>query len=583
MKKLSVLILFFFFSIQVFCGNYFISCKKMPNAVGSWSIDDTGTMCASSKGNSVSGEYEIPESGTCYVWLRSCSFGQNWRKFSVSVNGKNLGKAGDEVFPDSKGKKPRTKLLWARLPKSIALEKGKTSICVTSETGYSRLSALAITDDPNFVPPDSEDKLAAMDELVSTIKKEFAGLIKFKVDLDKPMISYKVNEPVVFTIQAFCNDKAVESGFIKYRLRADYGFDEEKLVPCDGKPLKVSVTLDKPGFVRLQAELLDSNKNATISDDGNRPVFNGGAGVEIDKIPSLPEPADFDAFWARQRAKLQAVPLQAKITGQGTSDDGKFEYFSVSAPCPGSNYKGEAPRPMTGIFSKPAGVAPGTLKARLYLPGYGGRGGERTRCETNSEYIIMSINAHGMDIGREREYYDKFEASRAGYAMSDGADPENCYFNGMVLRVLRALEFLRSLPEWNGVDLEVRGPSQGGLQSLWAAGLDDKVTFCEARIPWACNMGETTLGLMGRDRVMIQYAPGREYYDPVNFAKRIKCPVDISRASMGDYTSPPSGVARVYFNLQCPKTITWVQNSEHTEGFPRDAVRIRMNGDQIVK
>ena len=583
MKKLFAFLLCLFVSFAAFCGDYFIPCKKMPVAIGGWSVDDTGTMCASSKGNSVSGEYEIPESGTYYVWLRSYSFSQNWRKFSVAVNGENLGKAGDEAFPDSKGKKSRAKLLWARLPKSIALEQGKASICVTSETGYSRLSALMLTTNKDFVPPDNDDALAAMSELVSTIKKEFAGLIKFNVELEKPMIAYKVNEPVVFTIQAFCNDKAVESGFIKYRLRADYGFDEEKIVPCDGKPLKVGVTLDKPGFVRLQAELLDSNKNATISDDGNRPVFTGGAGVEIDKIPSLPEPADFDEFWARQVAKLKAVPLQPTLTSQGKSDDGKFEYFSVSAPCPGSSYKGEAPRPMTGIFSKPAGAAPGTLKARLYLPGYGGRGGERTRCAASSGYIIMSINAHGMDIGREREYYDKFEASRAGYAMNDGADPENCYFNGMVLRVLRALEFLRSLPEWNGIDLEVIGPSQGGLQSLWAAGLDHTVSFCEARIPWACNMGETTLGLMGRDRVMIKYAPGREYYDPVNFAKRIKCPVDIPRASMGDYTSPPSGVARVYFNLQCPKTITWVQNSEHNEGFPPDVERVRMSGDEIVK
>ena len=238
---------------------------------------------------------------------------------------------------------------------------------------------------------------------------------------------------------------------------------------------------------------------------------------------------------------------------------------------------------MTGIYSIPAGAAPKSLKARLMLPGYGGRGGEKKQMGGKAGYIYMAINAHGMEIGREKKYYDDFAASRAHYAFFDGADVENCYFNGMVLRLLRALEFLRSLPEWNGKDLEVCGGSQGGLHALWAAGLDPQVTLCIARIPWACNMGETSLGLMGRDYVSLRYAQGREYYDPVNFAKRITCPVNISRAGMGDYTCPPSGVARVYYNLNCPKEITWVQNSTHSENFSPDNEKVRYVNNELQK
>ncbi len=576
MKKLlwSLIAAVMVFSAEA--GNYLVQCAKMP-IPGGWGSDGKGLMSATDRGNTLSGEYELPESGTYYVWLKTASFGQNWRKSSVVVNGKNLGKAGDEKLPAGM---TRGGQIWGKIPKSILLKAGKISLQVVAETPNSRVVEVLFTTDRQLVPDYAQNPPDTV-VLESIDRGEFAGELKFRVSLDRPMISYKLGEPVVFTIDPRCDGKTVDHGFVRYDLEADYGYHEEKVLPCTGAPLKISATLDRPGFIRLRAELLNSQQQPVNSADGVRPIFSGGAGVAIDRIPSVPEPADFDAFWARQVAKLKAVPLQPTITEYGTSADGKYRYFSVSAPCPGPRYRGEDPRPMTGIVSIPVGAAPGSLKAKIHFPGYGGRGGERTKCATNAGYITMSINAHGMDIGKPTAYYDAFEASRGGYALRDGDDPENCYFNGMVLRMLRALEFIKSLPEWNGKDLEAIGSSQGGLHALWAAGLDPAVSYCVARIPWGCNMGETTLGLMGRDRVILKYAPARGYYDPVNFAKRIKCPVNISRAGLGDYTCPPSGIARVYYNLQCPKEITWVQNSEHPENYPPDSDRVHLVGNAI--
>jgi cephalosporin-C deacetylase-like acetyl esterase len=41
------------------------------------------------------------------------------------------------------------------------------------------------------------------------------------------------------------------------------------------------------------------------------------------------------------------------------------------------------------------------------------------------------------------------------------------------------------------------------------------------------------------------------------------CKVVISRAGLGDYISPPSGVAMFYNNLKCPKKCLWLQGSQH--------------------
>ena len=39
------------------------------------------------------------------------------------------------------------------------------------------------------------------------------------------------------------------------------------------------------------------------------------------------------------------------------------------------------------------------------------------------------------------------------------------------LRVMRSLQFVKSLPQWDGKNLQANGGSQGGLQTVWAAAL----------------------------------------------------------------------------------------------------------------
>ena len=143
-------------------------------------------------------------------------------------------------------------------------------------------------------------------------------------------------------------------------------------------------------------------------------------------------------------------------------------------------------------------------------------------------------------------------------------NPETAYFNGMALRVLRALQFVKSLPEWDGKTLEARGGSQGGLQTIWAAALDHDVTSAFTEVPWCCNLAGKSCGRMAPSWG-IPYVKELNYYDPIHLAKRIpkSCSVNVVRAGLGDYTCPPSGIAAFYNNLECPKEIKWVQGSTH--------------------
>ena len=52
---------------------------------------------------------------------------------------------------------------------------------------------------------------------------------------------------------------------------------------------------------------------------------------------------------------------------------------------------------------------------------------------------------------------------------------------------MRSLDYVKSLPEWNGKVLIVKGGSQGGAQSIVAAALDNNVTMMIAEVPAMCD------------------------------------------------------------------------------------------------
>ena len=91
------------------------------------------------------------------------------------------------------------------------------------------------------------------------------------------------------------------------------------------------------------------------------------------------------------------------------------------------------------------------------------------------------------------------------------------------------------------------------------------MTSARPSITWCCDMAGTQKARRIHGTWRIKYVPALDYYDPVFMAKRItKASVVITRAGLGDYTCPPSGLAVSYNNLATPdKTIHWYQGSDH--------------------
>ncbi len=410
---------------------------------------------------------------------------------------------------------------------------------------------------------------------------------------NKNPIGYAPGEEIVMTLDliGFEGDFSKGGYLLRWSSSDDYGNFKSGIDPIEKFPIEFRTKLDKPGFVRYSVTVLDKDGKPVVkhfTGDDSTPegraarnkfererktaFFEGGAGVEIDKLTGTGEPEDFDAFWARQFARLDKVPMREERV-EVASCDPRVRMYAVRVDCAGL-------RPVTGYLSVPKAVDGGAVfPCKLETHGYDdGLSMHNPPNSVRTDAIVLNINAHGMKLpafgGTETDLkalrWEVGSHDRTyGFDPRQNKDPETAYFNGMVLRVKRALQYLKSVKGWNGKDLVAEGGSQGGLQTVWAAACGEGVTLAIPVVPWCCDLPRNNDRLAKKASTCGWYIPwvkGMGYYDTVNWAKRIPttCRTDISRAGLGDYICPPMGVAKLYNAIPGDnKSIRWVQGSDH--------------------
>lgn len=376
--------------------------------------------------------------------------------------------------------------------------------------------------------------------VVCALQAEQSALT-LKASTDRPDAIYSVGETVTFTIEASHDCK------VTCVLSKD-GVQPKPAQTIETKNGKATITgtLDEPGFLSLR---VSSDKASALA----------GAGFDPLQIkPSMPVPDDFDAFWAKQKAALKAVPAKSKLTPVKTTVKG-IDAFDVQVDCLGA--------PVSGYFGRPQNAKPKSLPAILFTHG-AGVSSSSTGCFNwainEGGMLSMDINAHGIPNGKDKKFYDDLAAGKLkDYRQEGRNDRETVYFKGMFLRLIRAIDFLTSQPEWDGKTVIVYGSSQGGFQAFAAAGLDPRVTFICAGVPAGCDHSGVTVGRINGwpklvpndkdgkpDPVVLQAA---RYYDNVNFAQRAKCKGAAVTVGFIDTTCPPTSVFAAYNALAMPK------------------------------
>ena len=209
-------------------------------------------------------------------------------------------------------------------------------------------------------------------------------------------------------------------------------------------------------------------------------------------------------------------------------------------------------------------------------------------CRLNcTRMIAFNINAHGIDNGKPREFYRDYKSLHS-YPGQGVWSKDSYYFKGVFLRVMRALDYVKSLLEWDGRNLFVLGSSQGGTQSIVAAAMDKQVTFCSAAVPALCDHNACLEGRRPGWPTLVYVPPEKltsekktflrilQYYDIAYFAKRIDCEVCFS-VGLLDFTCPPTSVFAAYNNLP-GKVVKSIQiNPDEGHGGSQKELETRFN------
>lgn len=344
---------------------------------------------------------------------------------------------------------------------------------------------------------------------------------------------------------------------------------------------KNCVTVVHPGgAVRFEAVPAVAGKTAS---GRKKKTVLASIGVIADPYsirPGFTEPEDFQQFWDNAKAELAKVPVKAERKEIEVTDDlipKASSYFSYRVPvkmneptvlkgkfrCWDVKVDSVGGVPVSGYLTMPADAKPKSLPAIVTFQGAGVKTANKAFV---SGAIRFDVNAHGIENGQPADYYRKLAAGKLkGYTAIGLDSRDKYYFRNMYLRVQRALDYIKTLPEYDGKTLIVAGNSQGGGQTLVAAGLDPDVKLILASVPAMCDHGGILAGRISGWPRLVKMKNGKvvnpeavktlPYFDAAFFAKRIKAEAYLT-VGLIDVTCSPTSVFAAYNNIPGKKHIT---------------------------
>jgi cephalosporin-C deacetylase-like acetyl esterase len=297
----------------------------------------------------------------------------------------------------------------------------------------------------------------------------------------------------------------------------------------------------------------------------NRAV--GGAVAAPDRIkPAAPPPADFSAFWKAKIEELNKVPMNPKLESVNSGKQGVAYWKIALDNIRGSHIEGQIARPEKGE----------KFPALLIVQWAGVYGLQKSWVTDRAAdgWLALDIEPHDLPIDKPESFYkEQFDGPLKDYWAIGNDDRDTSYFLRMYLSCYRAVEYLKTRPDWNGKTLVVMGDSQGGGQALMTAGLHpENITAALALVPSGCDMLGPEVSHApdftywyfrtegGKDPKKVHEAS--RYYDTANFARHIKCPVLVG-TGLKDEVNPPAGVFAAVNQISSPKELIILSKSGH--------------------
>ncbi len=318
-------------------------------------------------------------------------------------------------------------------------------------------------------------------------------------------------------------------------------------------------TMRQPGF-------LDLRLTASVADKTYKHHVKVGFSPELLK-PYTKNPADFDAFWKANLEEARKTP----VTDSCVKSD---KYTTDEVDCYLLKIRTDKRHSVYGYLTRPKQA--GKYPVVLCPPGAGIKTIKepmRNHYYAKNGFIRLEMEIHGLHPEMTEEQFKEISTAFSdenGYVENGLDDRDNYYMKHVYTGCVRAIDYLCSLPDWDGRNVFVQGGSQGGALSLITAALDQRVTGCVANHPALSDVAgyldQRAGGWPHMNRQHNMLTPAKvatlQYYDVVNFARRIKCPVYLTWG-YNDDVCPPTTSYIVWNLITAPKESLITPINEH--------------------
>ena len=384
-------------------------------------------------------------------------------------------------------------------------------------------------------------------------------IVKIIVAPDHDGWTYKVGENVRFNVGIYKYGNPLKDIEIRYEIKP------EKMEPTKSETLTLKHsetmikggTLDQPGFLRCWVY-------ATI--DGKEYSNMATAAFEPEKIePTVVYPEDFKEFWQKAIEENNKIPMEPKVTLLPDRCTDKVNVYQVQI----QNYRQGSY--IYGILCLPKGK--GVFPAVLEVPGAGIRPYYGRVDLAEAGIISLQIGIHGIPVTMDPSVYDNLRnGALYNYWNINMDNRDEYYYKRVYLGCVRAVDYIFSLPEFDGSNLIVTGGSQGGALTIVTAGLDKRVKYLAALYPALSDLtGYLHDRAGGWPHMLNANHPENRtdaniktlaYYDVVNFARQVTQP-GFYAWGFNDTTCPPTSTYSAYNVINAPKELHIFQDTGH--------------------
>lgn len=382
-------------------------------------------------------------------------------------------------------------------------------------------------------------------------------LVQIILTADYPDWNYKLNEEATIKISVLKYGSPVKNIEIEYQYGPEQLNPEKKgtLALANGIGEINIGTMKIPGFRQLKVQ---------TKIDGyvyKNEINVGFAPFEIKSTVNLPK--DFDAFWIKAKAENSKIPMDAVVTHKPELSTATVNVYLVRL----QNYK--SGNYFYGYLSKPKDDKKHPVL--FNPPGAGVKKIVPITAYAEKGFISFTTEIHGVSPEINDADFESTREKLKEYWAINLDNKDNYYYKKVYLDGVRAIDFLTSLPEFDKKNVVVTGGSQGGALTIVAAGIDKRVNYIASFYPALSDntgfLNNRSAGwpFMFSDKYQ-NNSPEKiktmEYYDVVNFARKITVPGFYS-TGYNDNTCSPTSTLSAFNSVTAPKEIVITPISGH--------------------